>query len=80
MIAMKAVTLAVLRDELFSLRHPGNPEPRFTRRCFTGMIHALVCEEIITHEQYKLLNSLATNAARHQIDKTPWPAGEWLPF
>ncbi len=80
MIAMKAVTLTILRHQLLSLRHPGNEDRRLTHHYIGGMINALVCEEAITYEQAKAVSALALNAAQHSIHKTPWPAGEWYPF
>lgn len=80
MIAMKAATLRMLRDELCSLRHPGNEERRLTFNRLIGMLHALLCEEAITHQQHKMLGDLAVNASNHGIYCKPWPAGEWYPF
>jgi len=77
---MKAITRTILRNQLLSLRHPGNEDRRLTHHHIRGMIDALLFEKAITYDQAKALSDLAMNAAQHSMNKTPWPADEWYPF
>lgn len=73
-------TLAMLRCELLSLRHPDNPDTRWTRATVHGMGLALLNTEQISHAEFQVISQLASNAVSYQLQQKPWPAEPWLPF
>lgn len=79
-MSLQPHTLAMLKHELLSLRHPDNPDTQWTRAVILGMGLALMSTGQMGHKQMEILNVLSFNAVSYQLQRKPWPAEPWLPF